>query len=110
MKKRSGPDDVEPVTLGNIRYEAPPWGKERGLGQNGGHVVAVDQTTGAELWVAQLYELRYDPNMEADKQDTFISRLSAAPDGGLSVETERGTIYLVDLSTLKVTPVPAGAR
>jgi glucose dehydrogenase len=104
MKKRSGPEDVEPVIIGNNRYEALHWGKERGLGQNGGHVVAIDQSTGAELWVAQLYEIRYDPNMEADKQDTFLTRLEAdAPNSRLVAEDERGRRFALDLFSRKAT-------
>ena len=48
--KRVGPPNVAAVVLGTVRYEALPWGREHGLGQNGGYVVANDLTTGHELW------------------------------------------------------------
>lgn len=104
MKKRFAPDPVEPVILGNIRYEALHWGKDRELGQNGGHVVAFDQSTGDELWTARLYEILYDPNMEADKQDIFVTSLvldSAA--SRLVAEDERGRRYALNLFSREVT-------
>lgn len=104
MKKRSEPEQVEAICRGNVRYEAPLWGKSRGLGQNGGHVVAIDQATGKELWVAQLYDVRYDPNMEADKQDVFLTSLTLDASGSrLLAEDERGRQFALDLFSRQVT-------
>ncbi|MBD9358062.1 hypothetical protein [Methylomonas albis] len=104
MKKRSAPEEVEPVCLGNTRYEAPLWGKNRGLGQNGGHIVAIDQSTGQELWVVCLYEIRYDPNMEEDKQDIFLTSLTVDAAGSrLLAEDERGRQFALDLFSRQVT-------
>lgn len=104
MKKRSEPDQVEAICRGSVRYEAPLWGKSRGLGQNGGHVVAVDQATGDELWVVQLYDIRYDPNMEADKQDVFLTSLTLDAAGRrLLAEDERGRQFALDLFSRQVT-------
>jgi hypothetical protein len=104
MKKRSEPGHIEPISRGNVRYEAPPWGKSRGLGQNGGHVVAIDQATGRQLWVAQLYDIGYDPNMEEDKQDVFLSSLTLDASGSsLLAEDEHGRHYALDLFSRQVT-------
>jgi hypothetical protein len=104
MKKRSAPEPVEPVYLGNMRYEALHWGKERGLGQNGGFVVAFDQSTGAEQWIVRLYEIRYDPNMEADKQDIFLTALTAdKPGSRLLAEDEHGRRFALNVFSRKVT-------
>jgi hypothetical protein len=97
-KERAEIPEVDPVVIGGIRYEVVPWGKARGLGQNGGIIAAVDAATGRELWTLKVYEIRYDPDMEGDKQDLFIAGLSADGDKHLRVEAERGGgIWRVDL-------------
>ena len=54
MKKRSAPEPVEPVSIDNVRYEGLHWGKNRGLGQNGGYIVAIDAAilTNPKVWEA----------------------------------------------------------
>ncbi|GGF50097.1 hypothetical protein GCM10011611_65630 [Aliidongia dinghuensis] len=105
-KKIAGPEDVEPVTVGTVRYEAPHWGKAMGLGQNGGHVTAVDIATGKPLWTVELYKIEYRPNMEADKQDTFITSLTFDADHSrLVAQNDRGLRFALDLFSRKVTPL-----
>lgn len=106
MKKVVGPDEVDPVTIGKIRYEAPHWGKAQGWGQNGGHVVAVDAATGKTLWQVQLYKIDYKPNMEADKQDSFITSLEFdAGSSRLIAENDRGRRFALDPFSKEVTPL-----
>jgi hypothetical protein len=102
-KKRSGPDPVDPVRSGGIRYEAVPWGKARGLDQNGGYVAAIEEKSGKELWLLKVYDVSYDGDMEADKQDVFITSLEI-DQGRLTVESESGDRYAVDLQSRTVTP------
>ena len=100
-----GPDPVDPVRSGGIRYEAMQWGKARGLGQNGGYVAAIDEKTGEELWLLKVYDVSYDGDMEGDKQDVFVTGLSLLPAAhALLIENERGARYRLDLRTRKVTP------
>jgi hypothetical protein len=102
-KKRSGPDPVDPVRFGGIRYEAMPWGKARGLGQNGGYVAAIDEKSGDELWLLKVYDVTYDGDMEGDKQDVFVTSLDIDSAGRrLTVENEAGDRFSVDLATRKV--------
>ena len=104
-KKRSEPDPVGPVRSGGVRYEAVPWGKARGLGQNGGYVAAIDEASGREVWVQRIYRIRYDRGLEGDKQDVFITGLTLLPETrALRIENERGERYRLDLGTRKVTP------
>ncbi len=104
-KKRAAPEPVEPVVVGNVRYEAPPWGKTSGQGQNGGVVVAHDAATGAELWSAKVYTIAYKPEMEADKQDVFIIDMKASPDGrALLLADDRGRRWRLDLASHAATP------
>ena len=104
-KKRSGHDPVEPVRFGGTRYEAMPWGKARGLDQNGGYVAAIDEKTGKELWLLKVYDVTYDGDMEQDKQDVFVTGLTLDRAGGrLTVENEAGNRYSVDVASRKVSP------
>lgn len=91
------------VDHAGIRYQAVPWGKARGLPQNGGYVAAVDKRTGAELWILKVYQVPYDRDMEGDKLDVFITNLTLDPARDtLRVENERGEVYSVDLKTHRV--------
>jgi hypothetical protein len=102
-KKRGDVPEPEPVSHGGIRYEAVPWGgQDRGL-ENGGYVAAIDESTGREKWVVKVYAAPHDPDMEGDKLDVFVSRLSLG-DGGrrLLVENERGKRYAINLADRSV--------
>jgi hypothetical protein len=106
VKKREPPAQVAPVTVAGIRYEALPFGKARGLGQNGGYIAAVDPISGRELWVAKVYATPQDPGLEGDKQDVFITAIRAARDGrALTIETERGGRYELDLASRRSRPL-----
>lgn len=55
-----------------------------------------------ELW-SKVYEVNYDSDMEDDKLDVFIIRLSLDDAGQrLTVENERGGRYSVDLQNRQV--------
>jgi hypothetical protein len=95
--KRVGPPDVPPVRIGQIRYETLPWGRERGLAQNGGYIAALDARSGKELWVLRVYETRYDPKLESDVQDVFIASMATCHGGNhLCLTDERGGRYEVN--------------
>lgn len=97
-KKRSGPEPVAPVRIGNTRYESLPFGKARGLEQNGGYIVAYDEGSGRELWTLKVYNVTYDPDMEDDKQDVFITALTFDKSRHrLLIENEEGNRFAVDL-------------
>lgn len=103
--KRVAPPEVEPVTIGKLRVEAIHWGKERGLPQNGGYILARDADSGKELWTLRIYRIDYDEKMESDVQDIFIDRLNrGAGPNTLEVVDERGRRFDVDLETRSVTP------
>ncbi len=98
-----------PVTHEGVRYQAVLWGRARGLPQNGGYVAAVDERTGAELWLAKIYDRRPDNGMEEDRLDVFITRLELSADArSLLVTNELGAVYRLDLQTRSVVREPAG--
>jgi hypothetical protein len=100
--KRVAPPKVKPVKIGDLRFEALHWGKERGLGQNGGYVAALDARTGKELWVLRVYTIDYRDDLEEDVQDIFIESLAAGPRGTLKVVDEQRRRYTVDPATRTV--------
>lgn len=103
--KRVGPPQVEPVTVGEVRYEALHWGRERGLEQNGGYVVAVDASSGRQLWTARIYRIEYVPKLETDVQDIFIRSIEPSANGReLLVTDERGRRFVLDLTTHDTRP------
>lgn len=100
QKKRAGPEKVHPVIIDGVRYEAIHWGKARGLEQNGGYIAAIDDLSGKELWILKVYNVNYDSDMEADKLDIFITRISKDRKAHhLKIENERDGRYVVDLRT-----------
>ncbi|MES1172327.1 MAG: hypothetical protein ABUL77_03735 [Bacteroidota bacterium] len=94
--KRLGPEEVPPVTIGQTRFEVVHWGRQRGLGQNGGYIAAIDVPSGKELWTLKVYEVKYDPDMEEDVQDVFIESLAPRGDDRLAIVDERGRKYIVE--------------
>jgi hypothetical protein len=103
--KRAAPPRVAPVTIDDVEFAAIPWGKARGLGQNGGYLAARDPATGKEIWTLKVYDVVYDPKLEGDVQDVFITALGKSASGHeLVVTDERGRRYLVDPKTRSVRP------
>jgi hypothetical protein len=102
--KRVGPPEVPPVRVGNLSIEAIHWGKERGLGQNGGYIAARDAKTNEEQWILKIYNIDYDELLEEDVQDVFIESMKKNQKGdALDITDERGRRYLVDVAGQSVT-------
>ena len=103
-KERSEIPEPAAVVSGGLRIEALPWGKARGLGQNGGYIAAYDAEDGSERWVLKVYDVAYDGEREDDKQDRFIEDLALEGNGLLRITDERGAVYRVDLALGAVVP------
>lgn len=103
-KERSEIPEPAGVVTQGLRIESLPWGKARGLGQNGGFLVAYDETSGTERWLLKVYDVVYDPEMEEDKQDCFIEELVLETPLQLRITDERGRRWLVDLARREVFP------
>jgi hypothetical protein len=100
LASRLPPADVPPEVDGAVRYEAPHFGNP--CNQNGGCVVAYDDASNAQLWFVQVYCTHYDPNLEQDVQDVFITSL-AIEDGRVLVSNEKGAHFAIDPATRQVT-------
>ena len=96
LAKRAAPVPVAPLVIGTttFRAEASPLGL----------VAAVNTKNGGTLWTKQIFVTRYDPDLERDVQDRFITGLRPA-DGGLIVTVEDGAEYHLNLATLEVKPM-----
>ena len=105
--KRVGPPDVQPVTIAGVRYEALHWGRERGLDQEGGYIVAKDAASDKELWILKIYTVEYKPKLETDVQDIFIRSISPIENNRkLEIIDERDRQFTVDLGSRTVSPTP----
>lgn len=93
--KRQDPKNVRPLVYKGIKFIAH-W--------SNGYVKARDIETNKEVWENQVYKVDYDPNLESDVQDQFITSLSIEA-GKLAVVAEGGKKYIVDIpnNILKVT-------
>lgn len=100
--KPGAPADVPPVVSGNVRYEVPHFVTPCTPEQNGGCVVAYDNSSNAQLWAVQIYCTKYDSDLEQDVQDVFITSLTLDGNGQLQVSNERGKHFTIDPATQKV--------
>lgn len=96
LARRTAPLEVAPVVIEGVRYEVPHFNNP--CAQNGGCVVARDVATGAQLWWAKVYTTAYDPFLERDVQDVFITSLSEQL-GNLQGTDEKGRPFSVDVGS-----------
>lgn len=101
--KRVPPADVPPVVSGNVRYEVPHFMTPCTPNQNGGCVVGYDNASNAQLWALQVYCTKYNPNLEQDVQDVFITSLTLDANNQLQVTNEAGKHFTIEPTTQKVT-------
>lgn len=104
--KRGAPRPVTPLEINGVRYEALRGAKARGFKQDGGVMVAIDMTTGQELWTLLVYQTAYDEKEERDVQESYITKLNNGPEASsLRVENEAREAYLVNLKTREVSEI-----
>lgn len=104
-KERAEVPEPPRVSHAGIRYEAVAWGRSRGLPQNGGYVVAVDEKTAKECWIVKVYDAAPDDGKEADKRDIFITEMKLEADRRhLHITNERGAVFRLDTGTRRVSP------
>lgn len=105
--KRVGQPDVEPVTIGTLRFEVLRKTRTRGFGQNGGVIAAIDTGTAQEQWTLKVYSIEYLPKLETDVQDIFITVLAKSDNGKtLQVTDERGRRFEVDIGARTARSLP----
>ena len=90
--KRSAPQDVAPVKIGDIEFTAPH--------SRMACIEARNTKTGATWW-RQIYVVVIDRDLEKDVQDCFINSLEVK-EGTLLIKNERGGEFKLDPATLNV--------
>ena len=101
LAKRVAPRTVATVLHDGVEYSAPT--------TQMGTVVATDTASGKVLWSRQIYVVWFEPELEKDMQDCFVTSLSI--DGkALMVTNEAGRQYRLDLETLELSGAPVLVR
>lgn len=90
MGKRAAPQETAPIEYQGMRFEAPT--------RRVGYVQAHDIKTDKLIWEKQIYTVKYNPDLETDVQEVFITKLSIEG-GALVVENEKGQKYNIDPQT-----------
>ena len=104
-KKRDAPPRARPVIHKGVRYGADTlteesWGSDPLPPVSSVCLVARDPNDDRILWKAELFEIRYDPDMERDKQDVVVTKLAVNLFGTrLKAADEKGRHYSIDLKT-----------
>jgi hypothetical protein len=102
-KERADVPDAPFLSLNGVRYEAIHWGRAIGLDQNGGYIAVRDEKTGRQKRLVRIYVIHYKKDMETDKQDVFILRLTWGSDKrSLWIENEKGQHYSLDIRNFSV--------
>jgi hypothetical protein len=104
-KKRDGPPRARPIIHKGVRYSAETiteetWGSDPLPPTASVRVVARDPESDAILWQQELFEIRYDPHMERDKQDVVVTSLGVNLFGSkLKIADEKGRRWEIDLKS-----------
>lgn len=100
---RLAPPVVPPVERDGVRYTQAESGRDVGLDQVGGVLVATEIASGKRLWVLAVYPNPVDPAKEADAQWIFFKSMAFGADGRLRIVNEADAGFSVDLATRSVT-------
>jgi hypothetical protein len=101
LAKRAVPAEVPPMLYQGVKYVVPHWGHLSGKKQNGGYIEARDPSTDKLLWELMIYQVKYNPKLEGDVQDVFITSLKLI-NGNLEIVNEAKDKFLVDPSKREV--------
>lgn len=103
---RLPPPDVPPVLRDGVIYTQADDGRNAGLAQARGVLLASDAASGKLLWALAVYPDDVDPKQEADVQWVFFRSMAFDPDGRLRIVNEAGKTFLVDVKRRTVSPAP----
>lgn len=105
--KRVAPKGVMPVVTSAAVYSAPHFLFEKGKAPiRGGIVEAREPGSEKILWRVQVYQTKYDDQLETDVQDVFIKSLSFdALHEILVISDEASRLFVLDAKNKKVTQI-----
>jgi len=104
---RGPPPEVPPIVRDGVRYAQGEDGRDVGLPQASGVLVASDDFSGKRLWTLAVYSEGADARKTPDARWIFFKRMEFDPDGRLRVVNEADQVYLVDVKRRTSTPAPA---
>lgn len=103
LSSRGPAPDVPPLEMGGIRYQQVKEGLTLGLPVRCGYLQAIDISSGKSLWILQVYQQTYDPEIEGDIQEIFFLRMKWHADTReILVENEIRSKYLINIDTQQV--------
>ncbi|MBN2652269.1 MAG: hypothetical protein JXR63_07795 [Spirochaetales bacterium] len=101
--KRAVPKEVQSIEYQGLRYVAIECGWEVDIRQNGGIIEIWDIEKNVLIKRKIIYRIRYNPFIERDVQDIFITKLDISEDGNFLIITdEKERIYYMNLRNFKV--------
>ncbi len=104
---RVGQPDQPPITVDGRRYEQIVNGAALDLDQRTGYLAVFDAESGSRLHLVRVYDVPFDPDLEADVQDVFFTSMRLDDSGhAIIIENERGGRFSVDLDSLTVSALP----
>ena len=92
--KRLAPAPVKPITNAGLRFEVLQWASDNSkMKQNGGFIQVVNTRNNLPICTKQVYETKYDKDLEQDVQDNFIT--------GLKIENAHLVVNSEKLASIK---------
>ena len=95
--RRMAPQKAPPLSVNGIRYEVVLRAHLRGFKQSAGVIAAIEEKTGQEKWIVQVYQTYFDNDEEKDVQNVYITKIELDKKGqGLIISNERGEKYTIN--------------
>jgi len=93
--KRLAPTPVKPIANSGLRFEVLNWASDNSkMKQNGGYIQVVNTRNNLPICIKQVYESKYDKDLEQDVQDNFIT--------GLKIENTNIIIISEKMAPIKI--------
>lgn len=103
---RSPPPDVPPVVRDGKRYVQHIGTYDESIGQSGGLLDIIDDSTGRTIATVKVYDNARIPDLEGDVQDIFFESMEFDDSGKLIITDEVGRRFAVDVVTHISEPLP----
>lgn len=104
---RIGPPEIDAVDFEGRRYAQIGNGEDEHLDQRTGYLGVTDIASGRRLAAIRIYAVAFDPDLEADVQDVFFTRLELqAAERRLLIENEHGKRFHVAIDGYAVSAAP----
>lgn len=100
--KRMMPESPPPVIYNHTTYSPVVYnGLIDKTISSGAYIEAYDNKTKKLLWRKQIYKISYNPGLESDVQDVYITKVRMQH-GNLIINNEKGYVYELNTKTHEV--------